>query len=140
MLNPYILQGFLDEMQKEAVLTPTTALKAMESNNKALQWLGQKGAQLQGIAAKPKNIELANKLNQSSMMGEAFTGATLVGDRLKHMAKAKGFSDLEIASFGLDDIENNPGSALTPAGWAYNKALSALPKVVEYGADLFGSG
>lgn len=89
ILSPEVLYFFRDEMEKEAVLTPASALKAMQSPNRTMQALGRAGGRLQEMAAgAAPTIQSMNEGAQ--VMGPAYALTTAKADAAKALLQKMG--------------------------------------------------
>jgi hypothetical protein len=89
ILSPEVLHFFRDELEKQAIFTPASALRAMESPNRLVRALGRGGGRLQEYAAKvAPTIESMNAGAQT--VGPAYALATAKADAAKALMQRTG--------------------------------------------------
>lgn len=100
-LSPEALYFFRDELEKQAIFTPTSALKAMKSKNPVVRKAGHLGGTLQNVVARgtPGIVNTVGNYPDPSFMigavkGEVARGALketvpVVRKRAKEMGKTK---------------------------------------------------
>ena len=106
-------------MEKEAVLTPTTALKALNHSNAAVRAAGRIGASIQGYA--PRAHEVLNAMNTGvQTVGAPYALATLKGSAVRD-AGIKGLAGLKklsperakrVMEFITHEYTNSPFSTM----------------------------
>lgn len=110
VLSPEVLYFFRDEMEKEALLTPASALKAMNYTGRsafgkffqpAVNQAGKVGIQAQMFAAKPGVQKVVQNATQGAIYGNVIP--SLVGSAAGGVAKAVG------RNAGTSTILNNAG-------------------------------
>jgi hypothetical protein len=88
-LSPEALYFFRDELEKQAVLTPASAMKAIQSPNRVIQALGRGGLKAQDYA-----MRAAPTLNRMGMQAASGPGAVLgaaAEDATKALMQRRGF-------------------------------------------------
>lgn len=78
-IDPLVLYAFRTELEKEAVFTPNSALRAMKSPNRFIRGAGRLGAEAQGFAATatPGMLDTVSNYPDPAFMISALKGETI---------------------------------------------------------------
>ena len=129
MLTPEILYYFDDELEKQAFIGPSTALKLMGSKNKHLRALGKKIGDVNEFAARPENIKLVEDVHQGlTTVGPGYAGATLKGDLVRRAIKPV-VGD-KVSKAVTWEYKNSP----------FAKALLPFSGIIDRGYDMLSAG
>ena len=141
MLTATQLYFFRDELEKEAVLTPNSALKAMRSKNKWVRKAGEMGARIQGSPVTHSMVKATNKAGAGAFGGEGYglaSGiASLGGDSLRHALKMRKGIDAQDAQNIADAVFTEYGTSHADAFLPHTKLISrGVDAGLQHGADL----
>ena len=149
---------FRDELEKEAVLTPSSALKAMQSKYAPIRYLGKKGADIQEFITNPKYHKPALAASQGAYGGENFALnsaiASGLGTHSEDIAKGVNYLrkqisklrknptkkpikkvtgedvDATLSILGKDEVGKSHAGAVTPLGMGVGAFIEGAGNVL----------
>ena len=126
---------FRDELEKEAVLTPSSALKAMQSKYAPIRYLGKKGADIQEFITNPKYHKPALAASQDIAKGVNYLRKQISKLRKnptkKPIKKVTGEDvDATLSILGKDEVGKSHAGAVTPLGMGVGAFIEGAGNVL----------